>query len=525
MGMKMQPAKRDSVALSEVGRACRSLVLGSAIGLAVGSACGQANEASAAGSGALNLQTRLSVSQTFTDNLRLSADALRDQALITTVAPGVSISSRSGALRGNLDYSLSGLVYMKTQQPDQTQQSLNAQATFEAVPGWFFIDGRASIGQQAVSAFGVAAIDPGLVNSNRTEVATLSVSPYIRGRAAGAVDYELRADAAESRAKGTQTGDVRTRGGLFSLKGTGDGLGLNWNASLRGQQQLPHEGRETETLTASIGLNYRPDIDWRVGGTIGRQRSDLQSSAARDGTTYGLNASWTPTPRTTMSADWADQVFGRTHALSLEHRWARASVRLSDSRSVTSGILGGTGSQTNYDLLFLQFASIEPDPIKRDQLVRQYLQNNGLNAGATVTPGFLSSAPNLTRRQDVSMSWANQRSTATLGVNQSRSRNLSQQSVGSGNVTPTSAVLQRGYSLTFSHRLTPDSSASVVLLQQQSRGDSANQSTDLKSITANWSAKLGRRSSIQLGTRHSNFDSAARQYRENAVLATFIQQF
>lgn len=519
MGMKMQRARLDLMVLPEPQRGGGHVALVGAMCLLAGAACAQSEQTGA------NVQPRLSVGQTYTDNLRLSAAAQQDRAFITTVSPGLSVVSRSGALRGSLDYSLSGLYYTKTDQRSQTQQALSAQASLEAVPGWLFLDGRASIGQQAVSPFGLTSVDPALLNSNRTEVATLSFSPYVKGRVAGLVDYELRADTSESRAKDTQTGDTSTRGALLSLKGSDDGgRAGNWTASLRSQQIQPRVGRETETLSASVGLNFRPDVDWRVGFRVGRERSDLQSVSARTGATYGLNASWTPTPRTSVSADWGDQVFGRTHALSLDHRWARAAIRFSDSRNVTTGVVGASGSQSNYDLLFLQFASIEPDPVKRDQLVRQFLQNNGLSPGATTATGFLNSSPSLTRRQDLSMSWANQRSTATFGVNQSRSRNLGIQPAGSG-VAGSAAVLQRGYSLSLSHRLTPDSSASVVLVQQQSRGDLANQSTDLKSITANWSAKLGRRTSIQLGTRHSAFASVTRPYRENALLATFIQQF
>src|SRR5688500_4678120 len=52
----------------------------------------------------------LSVSQTFTDNRRLSAtDPQADS--ITQISPGVVISSRTGRLQGSLSYAANAVIY------------------------------------------------------------------------------------------------------------------------------------------------------------------------------------------------------------------------------------------------------------------------------------------------------------------------------------------------------------------------------------------------------------------------------
>lgn len=69
-------------------------------------------------------------------------------------------------------------------QNNNTQNSLNAFGTLEAVENWLFIDASGNIYQQSISAFGAAPISPGVntnVNSNITETSTYQVSPYIRG--------------------------------------------------------------------------------------------------------------------------------------------------------------------------------------------------------------------------------------------------------------------------------------------------------------------------------------------------------
>jgi uncharacterized protein (PEP-CTERM system associated) len=266
-------------------------------------------------------------------------------------------------------------------------------------------------------------------------------------------------------------------------------------------------------------------VDWTIAGSTGWQRSDVNALQSRNGATYGASVSWAPTPRTKLVADAKHQTFGDIHSLSFEHRFARAVFRLSDSRNLAVGQVGAAGIQGTYELLFLQFASVEPDPVKRDLLVRQYIQANGLTDGNVSTGGFLSSSTSLTRRQELSAALTGRRTTATLSISQSRSERLGTAATVGDDFSQSGVVLQRGASLALSHRLALDSSLSLTLSEQQGRGDAASQKTDLKSVLANWSLNLARRSSLQLGLRHSSSDSLRRSYRENAVLATYVHQF
>ena len=100
--------------------------------------------------------------------------------------------------------------------------------------------------------------------------------------------------------------------------------------------------------------------------------------------TYGAGAVWTPSPRTSLTANFDERSFGRTHNLSFEHRTALTTWRISDSRSVSTvnGENGAGSRGTAYNLLFAQFASIEPDPVKRTDLVNSALLRSGINPTA-----------------------------------------------------------------------------------------------------------------------------------------------
>src|SRR5665811_200852 len=88
---------------------------------------------SASGPGrAVSILTRVSVTETLTDNVRLS-NVDKQSELITEISPGIRISSEGRRLKGYFDYSLSKIVYAQNSSPSQLQQALNTFGTLEAV--------------------------------------------------------------------------------------------------------------------------------------------------------------------------------------------------------------------------------------------------------------------------------------------------------------------------------------------------------------------------------------------------------
>jgi uncharacterized protein (PEP-CTERM system associated) len=267
-------------------------------------------------------------------------------------------------------------------------------------------------------------------------------------------------------------------------------------------------------------------VDWTFGALVGAERSDLASTQQTAGTTYGADVAWQPSPITSVQFNWQRHVYGDSHSLSIDHRMPRSAWRLSDVTSASAaGTVGGAGQLTNYELLFQQFASIQPDPFKRDELVKAFLQANGLAPDAVVTSGFVSSGATRTRRQEVSFSWTAVRTTFVGTASQSRSGRLGPQPGQTDDLLNTGQIKQQGLSVSLSHRLTPLASVSLTANYQRSRGDLTSQSTSLKSVTANWNVRLGRQLSGQFGLRHAQFYSLTQPYRENALFVTLVQQF
>lgn len=502
------------------------------LALAVLAVAAQAQQGDGGGKGTGAIQPRFAISQSWTDNLRLSEHD-KDAALITTVSPGISISKSSGAVRGTLDYSLSGVTYLKSNYGSQLQNALSANAQAEIIPRTLVVDAQASIGQQNASAFGLQAAptlgSQGAVstldNPNRRETGTLTVSPLLSGQLGGIATVDLRGNFTITEVRGSAVGDSRGTGGSMRVTQLSPGV-ISWYLQANTQKARPKAASSTRSSSLTGGLNYRPNADWVFSGNVGQERNDYLSSSAgqQSSLTTGLTAEWTPTPRTHVNGSWQRHAFGNSHALSFDHRMRNSVWRYSDSRSVTVGNTGASGGvRTNYDLFFLLYASAEPDPIKRDVLVRNQLAALGLAADAQAAVGFLSNGPSQLRNQLLSFTLQGVRSNITANVSRSVSSRLGS-NANQGDLGSNANIEQRSYSLSGSYQLSPVSGLTFTASRQETQGDVSARRTQLTTMMANWNGRLGSRISVQLGTRHSRFEGAT-SYAENAVFATLTQQF
>jgi uncharacterized protein (PEP-CTERM system associated) len=476
-------------------------------------------------------EPRVGISQSWTDNLRMSEHD-KDAALITTLSPGIRIARTSGWLRGSLDYALNGVTYLKSNQGSQLQNSLTASGQAEVVPQTFYIDAQASIGQQSASAFGLQAVptldSQGAVstldNPNRRETGTLNVSPLLRGQLGGIASFDMRGNFSVTEVRGSSLGDSRGSGGTLRVSQLNAGV-LGWFAQANTQQVRPFGAASNRSSSLTGGLNYRPYSDWSFSANVGRERNDYFSAGgnAQNGITGGVTADWTLTPRTQVNGDWQHHQYGNNHSLTFQHRMTLSVWRFSDMRNVTLGNAGANGGvRSNYDLYYQLFAS-EPDAIKRDALVRAYLLALGLSPDAPAAAGFLSSGPSKLHNQVLSFALQGVRSGVTAMVSRSITSRLGD-NLNQGDLANNSRIDQRSYSLSASHQLTPTAGVSLTASHQKTTGDSSSQGTQLTSFTANWNGRLGQRSAVQFGARRSRFEGVT-SYAENSVYANLTQQF
>ena len=477
---------------------------------------------------AVSIVPRVTVSETLTDNVLLTSAGQQSEQ-ITEISPGIRISSDVGRLKGYFDYSLSEIAYAQNSSSNQSQNALTTFGTLEAIDDWGFVDFSGSISQQSISAFGTQSSDNTSINANRTEVSSYRISPYVRGRLGGDLaNYEARYSRAITSGEARAGSGVTTVDGTARISGGSAFKNVGWSVDASQQSIDYSAGRPTEADRVTVGLSYLITPQVSVSANVGREANNYTSFDKQRYGTSGVGVSWSPSETTKLSASRAQRSFGDAHSVSFEHRSARTAWKFTDTKDVsaTPNQTGFASLGSIYDILFSQFASIEPNPVSRAQLVNAFLQANGVSPGAIVVTRFLTSAVSLQRRQDLSFALLGVRDTVTFIATRSESNRLDALSTGVDDFSSSSVVRQRGFSVNYSHRLTPDYSLGALVSQQTISGELSLQDTTLRSFNVNVTGKVGRRATASVGLRHVIFiGNGSASYTENAVVGNLTVQF
>ena len=470
---------------------------------------------------------RLSVTESLTNNVSLTANG-RKSELVSEISPGVQVSSDKGRIRGYLDYSLRNLVYARNTVGRNSQNSLNSFATIEAVNNWAYLDFNGNISQQAISAFGAQSPSNLNSNSNRTESRLFRLSPYLRGKLSSFADYEARYSLTSNRNDSSLASDVTSNEALVKIKGQSASAKLGWSLDAIRQSTSFSAGRKTDADSVIGNLSYAINPQFNLSVSGGKEANNYTTVNSKSFYTSGFGLNWIPSDVTRLSASRQNRSFGSSHTIFFEHRTGRTAWRFNDLKDAStvpsqSG-LGSLGSL--YDLVFSQFAAREPDPVLRAAQVSDFLQVNGLNPNTTVISSFLTSAISVQRRQDLSFVLLGVRDTVTFSLNRSDAYRLDK-IVGSGNddLSNAAVVRQRGLSISYAHRLTPDTSLNVIASAQKSLDTVGAQSNSTKALNVSVSTKLGTQSKAVLGARRVVFESPTTPYTESAITGTLNVQF
>lgn len=495
--------------------------------LAAGAPCVNAQTSDATGARpSLSVVPRVSISETWTDNVRLSTDD-RQSELITVLSPGIRISGDRGRLKGYFDYALNARYFAQNTSAADIQNALTAFGTLEAVENWAFVDLSAGISQQSVSALGAPLVGSTALSGNQNESATVRLSPYVRGRLAGTVDYEARYSLAANRNKASTVSDTNSRDASVRLSGRGAGARLGWSLTAQQQSTSYSAGRTTESDLISAGVNYAvlPEVTLRVSG--GQQSNNLTTAGKESSATFGYGVSWIPSQSTSFLASRDTQPFGDSFSISASHRTPRTAWRFTDSRSIANPAAqnGLVTPGSAFDIFFNQFAGTEPDPVKRATLVNSFLQANGIDPNSSVTTPFATSAASVVRRQDLSFSLLGIRDTVTFIATRSESSRLDSLSSAVDDLSNGAVVRQSGLSVSYSHRLTPISSMSVLASTSQSSDSLGSQDNSNRLLNLSFSTRLGLKTTAAVSARHVVFESNTSPYTESAITGTVNVQF
>ena len=475
---------------------------------------------------AVSVSTRVSVTETFTNNAALSSTAAKSEQ-ITEISPGIHLNINGARLKTYLDYSLTHVDYGQGTAANRNQNALNTFGTLEAIDNWAFVDFSGNISQQIISAFGTQSTNNTAVNANRTELANYTLSPYVKGRLGDAANYEARVSRAVSSSDNAAVSNSATTNSVVKVSNASAFRSLGWTADLSRQQASYSAGRTTEADIYSLGLTYELTPQVNLSANTGQEANNYTSLDKQNYNTHSVGLNWSPSELTKLSAQLGKRSFGNTHNVSFEHRSARTVWRLSDAKDVsTTSNQNGVGTIGNlYDLFYSQLEGSGLTAAERAQRVNTLLQLYGLSANTPVVSSYLTSAVSVQRSQNVSLALLGIRDTVTFLLTRTENNRLDTVTSAVDDLSNGATVIQNGFSINYSHRLTPDYALSAVLSRQKTSGSTTAEETTLKSFNVYLTGQVGKKTAASLGLRRVVSDSVANPYTENAVTGNLNVQF
>jgi uncharacterized protein (PEP-CTERM system associated) len=504
---------------------CRRALVSHAVALAC---LVVATGAAAQATPAVTLGGAVGVTLSASDNQRLDRiDGAAD--LVLQPQLNLRMAARGAVVRGNVDYTLGSLVYARDSEGDSIQNTLAASLVASTPGDGWAVAADASISQQARSAFSRYADGPTIGReSDRTELRTLQIAPSLQGRLGGGYAWNGRLALRATRSTDDASAAVDTLSGRLVL--AADGAGARFVPSLvaTGNVYDFQAGRRTSQAELTAGLTYAVDLDLRVGLQAGAETNNFRTVQRESAPLWGATLAWQPSPRTQLDLAAQHRDVSNSHEIAFQHRLARTAFQFRDTRSITApdATLTPVGIGTAYDVLFLQFASLEPDPDKRKPLVDAYLRLNNIDPRRPVLANFLTNSVVDQRVQSFAVSWTGLRNSATLVLSRTTSRRVDDfvAPTGGDGFSASENLRQSGLSLGVTHRLTPVATLGLDASIQRT-SDEGGRADSVRMLGLLWSTQLDARTAVSVGARHVENRSAADPYEATVLTTTARLEF
>lgn len=480
----------------------------------------------------------LSVSgtSTLTDNARLAPEGREEADLLNLVTPTLGVNKDGARLKVNARYSPTLLWYTGGSVASSVRNTLLSNANLEVIDNFFYVDGRANIFQTFLSPFGPQPGDIGSSTANRTEVTTLGISPYIRGRLPGGSQYSIRDDVNYTTFSAGERPDTLGN----SVAARWDGVGgtfivpsfdYNYNSVTYGTQ--PAFVSQLARLRATANV----DTDLQVFATGGYESNDFVFTEQK-GAIYGGGFNWKPSPRTDVRVGVERRFFGNSYNFDATYRTAftawsvRAARQIQTSQQQFQQFTNPSTSSLRATLDAL-FAPLIPDPIQRQQFIDQFLIQSGIGSSLGGPTPIFTPRVFLIESVEPSVAIKGSRTTVTMSVYYRKTSPLSD-AVATGAVDPFnnfSTITQRGGSVIVSHKLDPMLTTNISVNRLYTEGAATAAGTPaFESVQTIFNAGLSRQISPKtyatVGLRWQVFNSNNfPDYRERAVLVSLSHTF
>lgn len=480
--------------------------------------------------------------ETYTDNVRLASDGNEKSDFITQISPGISVTGTGARLKLNARYTMQNIFYASESDAKSLNHQLNGNATAELWEDIFFVDGKASISQQNTSNFGSQALDNTNITSSRSNVVTYSISPYIHHHLKNFASTVTRLthDSVSSDSAMSDSQSDRLQFDMTSGRDFGRlGWGLHYyrqkidSTSQSGGTSLSNN----DSRNYSADLSYRLTPQFRLTATAGQQKNSYQSLTGKSsgGTYWNGGFVWTPSQRTSISANAGHQFYGDSYAFKIDHRSRRTFWSINYSEDITSTreqFLSPTVISTAEFLVNSHIFDALPEA-NRLAAAEAFVSANGLPLALAENVNYFSNRYFLQKRLQASVSLTGVRNTLILSLFNSQREAQTSQTADSLLLGPLDLSLNddtrsTGVNLLWNWRIAPHTNANLNAgVTRTTSNSGTDRQDDTKTLRASLTQQFGSNLNGMIELRHNERDSSQStgEYSENAITASVNMRF
>ena len=472
----------------------------------------------------------------YSDNVNLAREELAKAQFYTELAPGFSLINNSPRWKMRSTYQRSFFWAAKddVQNTRKSAQNLNGAINGRLIDELLFFDADAHIGQQAISAFGPQVNNNNYSSANRTEVRSWRASPYLRHRFGNAANLELRyaRDSVDTGRVGMGSSDGDTVSLNLSSGPTFRRVG--WGLTANHSKVKDSIAPESNIDNANLSLRYLLGSTFTATASAGYDRYDYQSLGGKTaGRSLTAGFQWTPSGRTSLTANAGRRYYGSTYYLNAQHRsrgtvW---SINYNDAITTSRAQFLLPSTIDTASMLDSLLTATIPDPAKRAAAVQAYINATGLPPSLADNINYFSNRFTLQKQLQASVALNSARTTTVFSLYNTRREALSSiqtDSVltGSQNANLNDNTRQYGVNAMLNWRINSRSSFILNLNSGKSISNSTGLETDNDAVRIGVTTQFTPRLRGLLELRHVTGSTLGglSDYVENGLSATLSMQ-
>lgn len=488
--------------------------------MALGSSCAVAQRST--------IEPSIEAQATLTNNANYEAGAQREADLVFNVFPAVSFSRIGPRLRLGGSASLNLIGYADGTQTSRVLPQANVLANLEAVDQLFYIEAALRANQDVLNPFFPQSDEASTFN--KYTYAQGRISPYLQSRLGDDWRYLVRSDNSYTYTTQTDTALSDSYYGRHAAELVRTPTPLGGSVRLqsditRFKDQVADE-QHLETAVATVNYAFTPQF--MVGVRGGYERTNYTSDDF-SGAIYGADLVWMLNPRTRLAGFWESRFFGPSYQMDFSNRTRRFATDLSFSRSVTTYPqlllqLPTTGNVSG--LLNAILVARFPDPLERSRQVQDLIDRQALPQSLDGAVNIYSQSTNVVTSGSGNFALVGVRNTLALNVYYTKTVLLPDAAIPSTFIGFNDSI-QKGATLTLSHRLSPVTTLNAAAGRRETRGvqQSSGVVTDQYRVEVQANRQLTPRSSAFVGARYQQQDSTSTQIPDSNETAVFVGLF